>query len=263
MADSFWDTIGESAEDAWGSISSFFTDDKGNLDWTRIGTTGGALLSAAGVLDQSQPGVGYQGGIPDYTAVRSAVDMTEQPKGLESLAQRYSYDPNRRPGSSGQRYFSDTQYAAPEGLAAAKAESDKQAALLSQFNKANPAREGRKDAAREVLDRLYPKKPASGESLMVNPKVTMAQGGGVRNLYLGGSTDGMADKVPATIDGQQQAALSDGEFIVPADVVSHLGNGNSNAGAEQLYGMMDKIRKDRTGTTKQGTQINPNNYLPR
>jgi hypothetical protein len=42
----------------------------------------------------------------------------------------------------------------------------------------------------------------------------------------------MADKVPATIDGTQEARLSDGEFVIPADVVSHLGNGNSNAGAK-------------------------------
>ena len=50
----------------------------------------------------------------------------------------------------------------------------------------------------------------------------------------------MADLIPATIDGTQPAALSDGEFVIPADVVSHLGNGNSEAGAEQLYSMMDR-----------------------
>ena len=80
-------------------------------------------------------------------------------------------------------------------------------------------------------------------------------------MYLGGSTDGMADKVPASIDNNEPARLSDGEFVVPADVVSHLGNGNSDAGAKQLYGMMDKVRKARTGTTQQGRQINPNNFL--
>ncbi len=72
----------------------------------------------------------------------------------------------------------------------------------------------------------------------------------------------MADEVPATIGGNQPAALSDGEFVVPADVVSHLGNGNSDAGATQLYSMMDRVRKKRTGTTKQGTEINPMQQLP-
>ena len=86
----------------------------------------------------------------------------------------------------------------------------------------------------------------------------MAQGQG---YYLGGPTDGMADDVPATIDGREPARLSDGEFVIPADVVSHLGNGNSDAGAQELYGMMARLRKDRTGTTKQGRQIDPNQYL--
>jgi len=90
--------------------------------------------------------------------------------------------------------------------------------------------------------------------------------GGIANLaggrYLDGATDGMADKVPANIDGQQPAALSDGEFVVPADVVSHLGNGNSNAGVMQLYAMMDNVRKARTGNPKQGKQINPAQYMP-
>jgi hypothetical protein len=45
-------------------------------------------------------------------------------------------------------------------------------------------------------------------------------------------------------------------------VVSHLGNGSSKAGAKQLYSMMDKVRSARTGTKKQGRQINPNKFLP-
>lgn len=81
--------------------------------------------------------------------------------------------------------------------------------------------------------------------------------------YLNGHTDGMADNVPAHIDRKRPAALSDGEFVIPADVVSHLGNGNSNAGAKRLYEMMDRIRSARTGNSKQGKQINPNRFLPR
>lgn len=93
----------------------------------------------------------------------------------------------------------------------------------------------------------------------------MAQGGltsiASKGMYLGGSTDGMADQIPATIDNNQPAALSDGEFVVPADVVSHLGNGNSDAGAQNLYSMMDRVRTDRTGNPNQGRQIDPNKYL--
>ena len=84
-----------------------------------------------------------------------------------------------------------------------------------------------------------------------------------KGRYLAGGTDGMADKIPANIDGNQPAKLSHGEFVVPADVVSHLGNGNSNAGAQRLYSMMDRIRQARTGNKQQGKQINPDKFLPK
>jgi hypothetical protein len=80
--------------------------------------------------------------------------------------------------------------------------------------------------------------------------------------YLDGPGDGMSDSIPATIGGKQPARLADGEFVVPADVVSHIGNGSTKAGAQRLYDMMAKVRKARTGTTKQGKQINPKKYLP-
>jgi hypothetical protein len=79
--------------------------------------------------------------------------------------------------------------------------------------------------------------------------------------YLDGQGDGMSDSIPATIEGKQPARLADGEFVVPADVVSHLGNGSSKAGSKRLYAMMQKVRKARTGNPKQGKQINPNKYL--
>ena len=94
---------------------------------------------------------------------------------------------------------------------------------------------------------------------------SMAQGGILtmsQGRYLRGSTDGMADKVPARIDNGQEARLSDGEFVIPADVVSHLGNGNSEAGAKVLHDMMDRVRKKRTGNVKQGTEIDPMGELP-
>jgi hypothetical protein len=86
-------------------------------------------------------------------------------------------------------------------------------------------------------------------------------GGGLH--YLKSAEDGMADKIPATIDNKQPARLSGGEFVIPADVVSHLGNGNSEAGAKQLYEMMDRIRHARTGTKEQGKQINPSKFTPK
>jgi len=86
-----------------------------------------------------------------------------------------------------------------------------------------------------------------------------------RGGYLDGGIagDGMSDSVKTTIDGRQEARLSEGEFVIPADVVSHLGNGSSDAGAKRLYDMMDKVRKARTGTKQQGKEISPGKYMPR
>jgi len=78
---------------------------------------------------------------------------------------------------------------------------------------------------------------------------------------LKGPGDGMSDNIPAKIGNSQPARLADGEFVIPADVVSHLGNGSTDAGAKQLYVMMEKIRKARTGNKKQGKRINPSKFL--
>ena len=93
----------------------------------------------------------------------------------------------------------------------------------------------------------------------VQPQVSLASGGRPAR-FLAGGTDGMADKIQTDIDGKQPARLSHGEFVIPADVVSHLGNGNSDAGAQVLYKMMAKVRKARTGNPKQGKQIDPNKF---
>ena len=98
-------------------------------------------------------------------------------------------------------------------------------------------------------------------------------GGGLADLgdyadYAGGGRmlkgpgDGMSDSIPATIAGKQPARLANDEFVVSADVVSGLGNGSSDAGAKQLYKMMDRVRAARTGKKSQAKQINPTKYMP-
>jgi hypothetical protein len=111
---------------------------------------------------------------------------------------------------------------------------------------------------------------AAGSSL--DPE--MAAQGGIMHSSLGGYAaggnprllkgpgDGMSDNIPATIANKQPARLADGEFVIPADVVSHLGNGSTEAGAKRLHEMMNKVRKARTGNPKQGKQINPNKFMP-
>lgn len=105
------------------------------------------------------------------------------------------------------------------------------------------------------------------------PEKDMASGGLAGLGHLGGYSDGgrllkgpgdgMSDNIPASIDNKQPARLADGEFVIPADVVSHLGNGSTDAGAKQLYAMMDKVREARTGNKKQGKQIKPSKFLPK
>ena len=405
---------------AWSAIKSIFTkkDANGNdvTDWKALVAAGGGIAGLATNLmnkNNSPPIVGYQGKIPTLTAVQQQVPGT--------------YDPNRRPGSSGQRYFTDMKYAAPSDTAAAQTTAGEQATGLAALNAANPAMQKRPVAESQTaapassvfFNRMAPTleglaaiknikdsaptdimakvkaanpnldwskynpdkmtmdydefskarddymraanptfnqnkesdmakaanavqnaqlgsinptipanqpvaqpaapgkydRPLSGQlDTPYEPKVTLPYipssgrsldsilgglfdpskrtsipqvepsnpapfdpsiyemeaksyaSGGItalkRGNYLSGPTDGMADKLPANIDGNQEARLSHGEFVIPADVVSHLGNGNSEAGADRLYSMMDKIRKARTGTKKQGKQINPDKFLP-
>ena len=95
-------------------------------------------------------------------------------------------------------------------------------------------------------------------------------GGGIADLggysdggrMLKGPGDGMSDNIPATIAGRQPARLANEEFVIPADVVSHLGNGSSEAGAKQLYKMMDRVRQARTGKKAQGKQIKAAKLMP-
>ena len=133
-------------------------------------------------------------------------------------------DPNRRPGEAGRQYFTDMQYLAPSATPPASA------ALV----------------------------PETVTQPMATGGLTALASG----KYLRGHTDGMADEIPAKIGKDQPAKLSHGEFVIPADVVSHLGNGNSDAGANVLYAMMAKVRKARTGTDKQGKKIIPEKFTP-
>ena len=219
---------------------------------SQLATVAGGLYGLYRSQNPTQePPKGYQGGIPSYTAVQQQVANT--------------YDPNRRPGSSGQRYFTDVQYAKAPDVEAAKTAAATQAAQLEAANAANPARQsvGLESIPRETTNPVVA--PAATPVASQDQTQPLAAGG-IAGLshgrYLGGPTDGMADKIPARIGGDQEARLSHGEFVIPADVVSHLGNGNSDAGAQRLYSMMDRIRKARTGTTRQGKQINPDKYTP-
>ena len=128
----------------------------------------------------------------------------------------------------------------------------------------------------EMYDNIYGRgnkiiamQKALKEGKMVDGVGGMASGG-ISSLggysdggrMLKGPGDGMSDSIPGVIGGRQPARLADGEFVVPADVVSHLGNGSTDAGAKRLYGMMDKVRKARTGKKKQAPAVKADKYMP-
>jgi len=228
-----------------GLVKQQFTKPGTNeIDWTKL--AGGALSAVAAYQAYQDaktppPPTGYQGGIPSYTAV--------QGRAPEPAA-------GARPGA-GHQYFTGVQFANTKdqaALPAATAAIGTQLSGLSALNAAN----AQQDAAQQATKQA-PVKAAYGGVM------GLAHGGAPtkpHGTYLKGDTDGMADKIPGTIDGVQPARLAHGEFVIPADVVSHLGNGNSDAGAQQLHKMMDRIRTARTGTAKQGKEINPNKFMP-
>ena len=113
-------------------------------------------------------------------------------------------------------------------------------------------------ATREQYAQPAGRRPGSEAGRYFGDVRYAAEGG-----YLRGATGGMADELDTTIDGEQPAKLSHGEFVIPADVVSHLGDGNSEAGAKKLYEMMDRIRRARTGKKEQAPPIKAEKYMPK
>ena len=88
------------------------------------------------------------------------------------------------------------------------------------------------------------------------------QNANVEEGLVNGAGDGMDDLIPAKLEGEDDVVLSNDEFIVPADVVSGLGNGSSDAGSKALYDMMDRVREMRTGKKEQPKQVPQGDMLP-
>jgi hypothetical protein len=136
--------------------------------------------------------------------------------------------------------------------------------LSSDYRGVTPYAEGGiTDLAASGYDRMVGEQPMYSSNMAA---------GGISNLgsysdyarggrMLKGPGDGMSDSIPASIGGKRPARLATEEFVVPADVVSHLGNGSSDAGAKQLYAMMDRVRTARTGRKSQGREISPQKYM--
>jgi len=235
----------------------------GKYDLAKIAALGVGAYSLANKNDTG----GYNKPVPKMELTREQVP--------------YAQDPNRAPGAMGRQYFTDQRFT-PQGdaeaLAAAQTASGTQAAGLMAAAPQYAAPAPNPYAGKiptKFSTQQTPVTPVAAAGLPAIPTreqidmqnkqtapAKMAVGGlADAGRYLQGKTDGMADEIETSIDGEQPALLSHGEFVIPADVVSHLGNGNSEAGAEKLYSMMDRIREARTGTKEQGKEINADKFL--
>ena len=173
-----------------------------------------------------------------------------------------------------QEYFSEQipsmpQQQAPQQAAQNPFTSDLPQPDMSSFggfggmpytNQFNPA-------ALQAPQQPMPQQPSFDMSSFSGGDMGMFAAGGpiqyaAGGKFLRGPGDGMSDDIKANINGEQEARLADGEFVIPADVVSHIGNGSSEAGADRLHEMMANIRKARTGRTRQAPEIDADKYLP-
>jgi hypothetical protein len=253
------------------------------LAWTTRNLGG----TAARVLQNAMKSPGAT--LATAIAAAKAFGGNDQPGGynkpvpkMEVLADRPVYDDtNRRPGEAGRRYFTNPLFVAQGDTAnMAKAQA---AGLAQKAGLEAAAPQYAAPAPNPFAGKIpvgfskqqTPVAPVAAAGLPAIPTreqidmqnqqrapVQMARGGiADAGRYLQGKTDGMADEIETSIDGEQPALLSHGEFVIPADVVSHLGNGNSEAGAEKLYSMMDRIRQARTGTKEQGKEIDADKFL--
>lgn len=241
-------------------------DAQGNdtIDWASMATAGIGLY---GLANKGSDTGGYNKPVPK----------------MDVVAERPVYDDtNRRPGEAGRRYFTNPLFVAKgdtENMQKAYDATMQQKTALEAAAPKYAAPAPNPYAGKIPVGfskQQIPVVPAAGEPTAGLPAIPtreqidmqnqqrtvgMAQGGiADAGRYLRGKTDGMADEIETSIDEEQPAALSHGEFVIPADVVSHLGNGNSEAGAEKLYEMMARIRKARTGTTEQGKEIDADEF---
>jgi hypothetical protein len=166
-------------------------------------------------------------------------DPNRYPEQFPTNPRRFTPPPaGYRPGAGPEfRYF------AKGGLASMRPEEGYTANLM---NEAKAAILGEHPRPREALERF---RESFGDDALALLRDRMT-GGRVR-----GAGSGMDDLVPGTIEGRQKVRLADGEFVVPADVVSGLGDGSTEHGVRRLHGMMDKVRQERTGKKAQPKSI--------
>ena len=212
--------------------------------------------------NQFYPGANIARGGASY-APPSATDVVG---GYDQSINQYTGEPVRMAGG-GVTYNQDDQ--TYSGNAPSYGSETLSGALVGMPRFLSPMLD---DLGRRILPQIRQAAPQYDYNQNDQQYTQRMAGGGLASLdtyaaggrLLQGPGDGMSDSIPAVIGGAkpQRAALAQGEFVVPADVVSHIGNGSTDAGYKRLYAMMDKVRHSRTGNKKQGRQINPDKFMP-
>ena len=171
---------------------------------------------------------GHRGGVPKFTASRTQLPQPE-------------YVPYSGKATMGKEYFSPVTYtpkAAEGGIMGLAAGGLRDGAFVIPADVVSHFGNGSSEAGLKFLAKKLGATPIKGKG------------------------DGMSDSIDTTIEGQQPAKVAHEEAIVSPEKVAALGKGNAKKGAKVLYAMMDRVRKARTGTKKQGKQINPNKFAP-
>ena len=194
-----------------------------------------ALIAGGGMLSQAGDMMGGQPAIPG----QEPYDANRYPEQFPTNPRRFTAPPAGYRAGAGPEF----RYFAKGGLASMRSEDGYTANLM---NEAKAALLGEHPRPREALERF---RESFGDDALALLRDRLT-GGRVR-----GAGSGMDDLVPGTIEGRQKVRLADGEFVVPADVVSGLGDGSTEHGVRRLHGMMDKVRQDRTGKTAQPKSI--------
>jgi hypothetical protein len=250
-----------------------------NVYTPRYAAEGGIMMAAGGTYDDEPRGdsQGYgfaKGGIASYARGRrvdSQAQLDEYMKMMEGEAPQQAPAP-AYVGTTGIRALDDMNTRGKDALTASMVrmsgvnsranytpyKSLQRPTPLGGINLSAPG--VKKESASSSDD----EREAAAGGIMQADRYNMGgyASGSVPRL-LKGPGDGMSDDIPASIDNRQPARLADGEFVIPADVVSHLGNGSTEAGAKKLHKMMTDLRKDRTGNPKQGKQIVAEKYIPK
>jgi hypothetical protein len=177
----------------------------------------------------------------------------------------------RRPGSGGITYFTPMQYLKP---GEAPTEYQPPAPVANPPLNQNPTsilNDGNGYGTGNKFNDVLMDVPlgVQAKNVQIPEQYNMAAGG-IASLggysdggqLLRGPGDGVSDSIPATIGNRQPARLADGEFVVPARIVSELGNGSTEAGARKLYEMMDRIKASRAKAKNIAADTKAYKHLP-